>query len=216
LASTLAASALITCIALYPLRQLSPVWFSSLKENLAFLSTNGGTADVSPLNRNRFDRIDLQQPLFALTHSRASASPLAGIIAAILLISWFIAFPRDFSNREPSSQLLGISTLLVIGLLPVYQRYYTAILLVPAILWAFRNLSQNTARWTLALSAVFLINTEALLRTTGIDDALVHHLPTLTEAVLGPHLCWLVLALACILLLALRRPSASPGKLYPE
>lgn len=209
LVATLAASALVTAIALYPLLQLGPAWLTSLRQNLAFLSTNGGATDLSPLNRNRFDRIDLQQPLFALTHSRTAASVLAGFIAATLLIAWFATQRKPRSAQQTDAQLLSISILLVIGLLPVYQRYYVAILLVPTILWAFRNLSTRIAHYILALSAAFLINTEALLRTAHIDDALNRHVPTFTEVFLGPHLCWLILALACVLLITLYKQSSA-------
>ncbi len=210
LIATLAVSTLIAAIALYPLLQLGPPWLTSLKQNLAFLSTNGGATDPSPLNHNRFDRIDLQQPLFALTHNRIAASFLAGFVAATLLIIWLSCQRKHRFDHRIDFQLQSISTLLVIGLLPVYQRYYVAILLIPAILWAFRNLATRTARWLLALSAVFLANTEAFLRTAHIDDAIGRHLPIFTEAFLGPHLCWLIFTLACILLITLyRQPSTS-------
>ncbi len=214
LIATLAASTFITLIALYPLLQFGPTWFTSLSQNLAFLSTNGGATDLSVLNHNRFDRIDLQQPLFALTQSRTAASFIAGLIAATLLIVWFSVQRKHHFDRQSDYELLSISTLLIIGLLPVYQRYYVTILLVPTILWAFRNLPAKTARWLLALCAVFLINTEAFLRTTHIDDAVSRHLPIFTEVILGPHLCWLIFTLACILLVTLcKRPSASSTEL---
>jgi hypothetical protein len=210
LIATLSASALITAIALYPLLQLGAIWFTSLKQNLTFLSTNGGATDLSTLNNNRFDRIDLQQPLFALTHSRTAASLLSGLIAAVLLILWFYIQREHRSDHQTDYQLLSISTLLVIGLLPVYQRYYVAILLLPAILWAFSNLATKAARWLLVLSAIFLVNTEALFRTAHIDDAVGRYLSTFTEAILGPHLCWLILALTGILLATLyKNPSTS-------
>jgi len=210
LIATLVASTLLTAIALYPLLQLGHTWFTSLRQNLAFLSTNGGATDLSTLNHNRFDRIDFQQPLFALTHNRTAASFLAVLIAAGLLIAWLFVQRKHRVDHQTDYQLLSISTLLVIGLLPIYQRYYVAILLIPAILWAFRNLTTPIARWVLTLSAVFLLNTEALLRTTHIDDTLSRRLPTLTEGVLGPHLCWIILLLACLLLVALyRQPSTS-------
>lgn len=203
LAATLAACTIFAGVSLVPFYGHNSEWLTSLRENLSVVFMNGGAADLSESNLNRFDRIDLQPPLYAITHGRTAASLLAALVAAILLIAWFRIFRKPLSDIKPDERILCIAGLLMIGLIPFYQRYYSAILLLPAILWAFRNLSRPVARWILGLSAVFLINTEALLRSL-----LSHQSSGFANIVIGPHLCWLLLALACLLLAACRLPSA--------
>jgi hypothetical protein len=213
LAATVAISATITAASLYPLLSLGSVWLSSLRENIAVVFTNGGAADVSEQSLLRFDRIDLQLPLYALLHNRTAASLLAALIAATLLLLWFQSKP-NLSNQAPSGEtldqhILQIATLLVIGLLPFYQRYYSAMIVLLPILWAFRTLyhpaSRATQRWVLILSTIFLINIEAIFSRSSLLPFLTIHFPLLTNLILGPHLCWLLLLLAILLLAASRK-----------
>ena len=203
LAVTLSACALISGVALYRLFQIGPAWRASLDDNLNYVFTQGGVSDLSAQNLTRFDRIDLQPIFYGITHSRTIAGIFACLIAATLLSVWFRLSRQHLPRQAFDRRLLAVASLLVLGLLPFYQRYYSAILLLPAILWAFRNLSCPAARWTLALSAVFLVNTEALLR-----DRLHNADHGIAAIVLGPHLCWVVLALTCILVAALRGPTS--------
>ncbi len=213
LAATVAISATITAASLYPLLSLGSVWLSSLRENIAVVFTNGGAADVSEQSLTRFDRIDMQLPLYALLHSRTAASVLATLIAAILLSFWFKSSPTKQDHPLPGAALdqhiLQIAALLVIGLIPFYQRYYSAMIVLLPVLWAFRTLSQPTcriaSRLVLALSSIFLINTEAFFARSLQLPSLTTHFPLLTNRVLGPHLCWLLLSLAIILLTTSRR-----------
>jgi hypothetical protein len=208
LTATLAISAAITATSLYPLLSLGSAWLSSLRENIAVVFTNGGAADVSEQSLARFDRIDMQLPLYALLHSRTAASVLATLIAAALLLFWF-KFTPDTQDHPPSGaaldqHILQIATLLAIGLLPFYQRFYSAMIVLLPVLWAFRTLSQPTcrvrSRWILALSSVFLLNTEAAFTRSSLLPSLTTRFPLLTNLVLGPHLCWLLLLLAILLL----------------
>jgi Glycosyltransferase family 87 len=225
LAATLAIAAAITAASLYPLLSLGSVWLSSLRENIAIVFTNGGAADVSEQSLLRFDRIDLQLPFYALLHSRTGASLLATLTAATLLLFWFKSTPdtrHPLSGAALSQHLLQIATLLAIGLLPFYQRYYSAMIVLLPVLWAFRTLSQPTyrtrSRWILALSSVFLINTEAIFARSRLLPSLTIRFPLLTNLVLGPHLCWLLLLLAILLLTTSRHqtesvdPNAAQGR----
>ena len=213
LAATVAISATITAASLYPLLSLGSVWLLSLRENIAVVFTNGGAADVSEQSLTRFDRIDMQLPLYALLHSRTAASVLATLIASILLLFWFKSSPTKQDHPLPGAALdqhiLQIAALLAIGLIPFYQRYYSAMIVLLPVLWAFRTLSQPicriASRWVLALSSIFLINTEAFFARSLQLSSLTTHFPLLTNRILRPHLCWLLLSLAIILLTTSRR-----------
>lgn len=224
LAATVAISAAITAASLYPLLSLGSVWLSSLRENIAVVFTNGGAADVSEQSLLRFDRIDLQLPLYALLHSRTGASVLAALIAATLLLLWSQSKP-DISNHPASGatldqHILQIAALLSIGLLPFYQRYYSAMIVLLPVLWALRTLSHPasrvTRRWVLILSSIFLINTEAIFSRSSLLPSLTLRFPLLTNLVLGPHLCWLLLLLSILLLTATRNKPLFEAKKSQE
>jgi len=207
---TLALICTIGVVSLYPLLSLGGQWLSDLRGNIAFVFTNGGVADLAPQNLTRFDRIDLQLPLYALLHHR-NAAAVTALIVACLLVFWSSSrsTPNGIVQRDTLDiSLLRVATLLIIGLLPFYQRYYSAIVVLLPILWAFRNLSQPRARWLLLLCSTFLINTEALLQATGTFVAISAHLPFVADAIIGPHLCWIILLLAIVLVKMLRHSTA--------
>ena len=224
LAATVAVSAAITAASLYPLLSLGSVWLASLRENIAVVFTNGGAADVSEQSLLRFDRIDLQLPLYALLHNRTAASLLAALIAAALLLLWSQSKP-DISNHPASGAILDqhilqIAALLSIGMLPFYQRYYSAMIVLLPILWALRTLSHPTSRatrrWVLILSSIFLINTEAIFSRSSLLPSLTIRFPLLTNLALGPHLCLLLLLLSILLLTATRNKSSFQAKKSQE
>jgi hypothetical protein len=208
--------------ATFQLLQPNWSWLPTLRSNIDLLFTTG-VASLLPENLTRSDRIDLQLPAYALTHSLSAAAVLA-IITSIALAVLCLRVPHDRRNAPTvgsvtaSSQqagqtldqnLLVLSTLLVIGLLPVYQRFYSATLLLLPILWALRNITLPRARWILALCCVFLVNTSVLPRRLGLHVPPTGPIHLLVDALLVPHLNWLLLALALLLISASRRPSES-------
>jgi hypothetical protein len=181
------------------LRQPNFNWLPSLRSNIDFLFT-AGVASLYPENLTRTDRIDIQLPLFNLTYSATAAGILAAAITIALLILWL-----RFNSKSPGldRQLLTLATILTIGLLPFYQRFYSAILLLIPILWALRNLGRPTAHWTLTITAIFLFNTSVLPRRLNL------HPNWLLDLTLIPHLNWLLLILSLILLGAMKTQNAT-------
>ena len=122
------------------------------------------------------------------------------------------------STRQPTlstldQSLLTISTLLVIGVLPLYQRFYSATLLLLPILWALRNITRARARWILALCCVFLVNTSVLPRRLNLHIPTTGTIHFLSDALLVPHLNWLLLVIALLLLNSNRPRFKSPKHL---
>jgi hypothetical protein len=207
LAATLAAVAVVASISVFPLLKMGSDWRADLSNNITFVFTNG-TADLSPQNHSRFDRIDLQLPVYTVIPSRTVAAVVAALASGCLLLLWF-KVGRSVSTASFDERLLRVSALLLIGLLPFYQRFYSAMFVLLPALWAFCNLSRphlrNRARWTLVLCAIFLVNTKVLEQNSGVFAAVGRHLPFLADTILAPHLCWLLLLLASVLLLNLRQ-----------
>jgi hypothetical protein len=146
-------------------------WFTTLRANIDFLFTFG-VASLQAQNLTRSDLLDLQLPAFLLTHNTAAATGIAMLVTIALGVLWFRK--AEYFSPPLDGQLLNLSTLLVLGLLPFYQRFYSATLLLLPVLWALRNLALPRARWSLALCCVFLVNTSVLPRLLNVHL----HLPT--------------------------------------
>ncbi len=195
LALTLAFGSLSAGI--YLLLRPDPAWLPSLRANIDFLFTSG-VASLGAQNLTRSDRLDLQLPAFLLTHNATAASAIALVITLALAALWF----KKANTLSPAldSQLLSLSTLLVLGLLPFYQRFYSATLMLLPILWALRNLTSAKARWVLALCCIFVVNTSVLPRLLNLHFTSASLLSRLPEALVIAHLNWITLALALLLL----------------
>jgi hypothetical protein len=232
LTTTVTLTALIT--ATFQLLQPNWNWLPSLRANIDLLFTTGAANNsVLPQNLTRSDRIDFQLPAYALTHSLNAAVILAALLTLALLVLWLMAIkknrpptaadyaripldpalphPSTLPGRDLDRELLTLATLLTIGLLPFYQRFYSATLLLIPILWTLRNITRARARWILALCCVFLANTSVLPRRLGLHTPPTGPLHLLTEIFLIPHLNWLLLTIALLLINANRHPSESPA-----
>ncbi len=228
LITTITLTALIT--ASFQLLQPNWDWLPSLRSNIDLLFTKGtANNSVLPQNLTRSDRIDFQLPAYALTHNLNAAAILAVLLTLVLLALWLrsikknrpptaadyaripldpaLPHPSMLPGRDLDRELLTLATLLVIGLLPFYQRFYSATLLLIPILWTLRNITLPRARWILALCCVFLANTSVLPRRLSLHTPPTGPLHLLVETLLIPHLCWLILTIALLLINANRPPS---------
>jgi hypothetical protein len=209
-AVTLGGLAILVSISVFPLLSLGPEWQTDLANNITFVFTNG-TADLSVQNHSRFDRIDLQLPIYTVIPNRTAAALLAALASACLLLLWF-RVGRPAPRASFDDRLLKVSAVLLIGLLPFYQRFYSAMFVLLPALWAFRNFDhprlRGWARWTLALCCLYFVNTKVLEQDSGVFIAIGRHLPFLANTILSPHLCWFLLLLIVTLLLDLGRSGA--------
>jgi hypothetical protein len=183
-------------------------WLSALKANY-FASFNGGACDLANV-QTRYQLLQLQYPLFALTGIRAVASDITWVIAAIFggLLIWFSR--RIRTDRQ---ELLALGVVTAVGLLCVYHRYYdAAIILIPAA-WALALHPPRVkpyARLCVLLIAPFVLPGGPMLHDLG------GHLPRWAQSswwwqgIVLPHQTWLVLGLAAVLTAALARTLQLP------
>jgi hypothetical protein len=120
------------------------------------------------------------------------------LVTIALGVLWFRK--AEYFSPTLDGQLLNLSTLLVLGLLPFYQRFYSATLLLLPVLWALRNLALPRARWSLALCCVFLVNTSVLPRLLNVHLSSTNLSSRLPDALITAHLNWIILALVLLLL----------------
>ncbi len=213
LIGVIVACTVVTALSLAPmLAHQGLTWLPTYRQNVTALFTHGGNADVSAENPENTDRIDLQMIAFAALGDRTLASAAAAAVYLCLMAA-FLRRAGWRKRSELASDSLGLPMLiaagcLTLGLLPSYSRMYSAIVLLPLVLWCFRHLHLRSARWLMLLLLDFLVNTSALVRICGQKAGLISHSPRLWDLTIGGHTCWLLLAIGCLLVYAVYQQTA--------
>jgi hypothetical protein len=140
-------------------------WHTSYQSNLSYLFGPVGAANFST-NPFRYDLLNLQVPLFLLLNNTSRANEVAWIVVAVFGAIWlylFIIGEQDKRNRLETAVVL-----MLLALLPIYQRYYNAGFVLFAFLWAFQHFEVTLAKCVLFVSATFLVPISAILRNLSI------------------------------------------------
>jgi hypothetical protein len=194
----LGVSALIAGCTAIVISHVSPLWKADYQSNLRFLFGPNGAATFATQNPARFDLVNLQVPFYSLLNNVRSANFLAWSVSALLAIFWLILFSRGRSIK-PASYWLGVGSLSLLALLPVYQRNYNAGVILFVAVWAFENIHETLARAALLVSGMFLIPGEAILRKSGLAERFSGS--TLWNSLVMPQLTWAIVAVVVLCLL---------------
>jgi hypothetical protein len=198
--SGLAACAAISSCSLLWMHFHHIEWLSAYRDSLWKLgSLPGGVNDFYGAGPGKFEMVNLQVLAFQFTHSpHASAVVSWAVFLLLAIVSGFLINAKVSDRNEG----LGIAIVSVLTLFPVYQRIYTAALLVFVIYWALGNWRLTSAKASLMLMLPLLLPLVAMTRVgalAGFVDR--HNLDShfLWNAVILPHVIWIELFLAAIL-----------------
>jgi len=177
-------------------------WLASyLIDNRSLLET-GTLANFTRVNPTRFGLINLQVVLFPLLGSIRSANFGAVSVSAIFFVIWLFAMRRTANQAD--FELLDLSAIAIISLLPIYHRFYDAALLVLPLCWVFLSFRKARIFGTLSLLLMlpFLIPGGTILETMQANRRI-----PLTwasrwwwELFVMPHQVWMLLLLSLLLL----------------
>jgi hypothetical protein len=185
-------------------------WIANYRSDNQVLFAAGSLGDFTEKDPLRFGMINLQVLLYAIRPDRAVANVMALAITAILGLLWLYLFwrLRDSRDKRLSDDLLPLSALLVLSLLPVYHRLYDASLLIVPLAWslsALRSRFKVPARAALILMLVFLLPGATMLE----QFQSAHRLAAWQQSwwwtvVVMSHQVWALLLLSLVLLGAMR------------
>jgi hypothetical protein len=204
---------LLAAVAIIRLEVAAAPWMQSYLYDNKVLFAPGSLGDFTELNPIRFGLISLQVPAYTILGNRNTANIVAVLIASTLGIVWLFFVTRAGSKRD---ELLELSALAVLSLLPVYHRLYDASLLIFPLAWGFVAFSGRLkllAEGTLLLILPFLVPGGSALEQLQHTN----HFRALqqsrwwTEAVM-PHQAWCLFFLSLMLLQALRLATATPAE----
>ena len=180
-------------------------WLSSYLQDSKSIFAAGAVNDFTPQNPVWYHMIDLQVLLWQFLRNASTAKLLAVVFGALLLAIWMWLVVK----LPPGSELLELSALAVLSLLPVYHRFYDAALLIFPLCWSLLvawGEHRRIACFTIACILPFLIPGAALLNQlaeTGRIPAAVSSAWWWSGFVM-PHEPWALLSLSSVLFIALK------------
>ena len=182
-------------------------WVHDYFHNIQILSTYNKIDDFTSANPIRFLLINLQVVFYSYTSSAASANILALATGALLVAVWICLTVRLTATE---AEILALSAIAVIGLLPVYHRLYDASILAIPVCWCMSELTgemKTVARAALILMVPFLFPGAAVLQQLARNGRIPESwLSTWWwEGLVMPHQTWFLLLLVLVLLYALNR-----------
>jgi hypothetical protein len=208
---------LLAAVALVPMALRGTPWLSSWRSNMAEGDRLGGFNSPFPENALRRHMLNLQI-LFGANF--AVVNVLAIGLTALMATAVAVRCARRNARGD---ELLILSIVCVLGLLPVYHRFYDAAILVFPIAWAMVRLrAGDRFAWIiLAFTMSFVIPTPAmarLVRLFGVDALRASGL--WWDLFLEPWRIWMLLFGFALLWHALGRvtdtPSLPDTKVRPE
>jgi hypothetical protein len=198
-------------------------WLANYLNDNHILLETGVLGNFTSINPTRFGLINLQVGFHPILNSVKSSNILASVVGAILFIVWLANMART-QNDDPGLELLDLSTIATISLLPIYHRFYDAALLVLPLCLTFFSFRWQKAKLarivTLFLLLPFLIPGGTLLETLKTSGRIP---PTLAgrwwwQAFVMAHEVWALLFLSALLLYEMTvalRASRSGEETFP-
>jgi len=177
-------------------------WLATFQATLGSIGGPGGFNDASLANAVRWQLINLQVPLFDLLSTRWQVNLLAWLIVAMLCLLFLLVWKRA---AHPAGDALAAAVPLILSLLPVYHRYYDALILVLPLGWAIANLATRRNVHAIAVlictvpfyvSSAFAL--DALQRHHYVPGILLHSI--IWSLILMPMQTWLLIAMALVLM----------------
>jgi type IV secretory pathway VirB2 component (pilin) len=198
--------AILAATAVFQLTMHHTPWIDNYRYDNRILFGSGSLGDFTETNPLRFGLVNLQVLLYTFVPDRAAANVMALVMAGVLGLLWLLLLWRSAGNKD-GDEMLDLSALAVLSLLPVYHRLYDASLLIFPLAWSLRTLPgprKELAKGTLLLILVFLVPggsaLEQLQRTSHLVP--LQHSWWWTHIVM-PHQVWALLFLSVLLLVAI-------------
>lgn len=134
-------------------------WLSSYIANTHRIFAPGSLADFTRADSVRFNMLNGQVLFYTLVHNAQSANLLAWLLFFLLAACWI-----RLTYRSSVSDILKISAISILILIPIYHRFYDAVLLMWPLAWSvFLARKRSLRAATLTMVAPFLVPGAVLL-----------------------------------------------------
>jgi hypothetical protein len=173
------------------------MWWAQWNHNLAVSLQPGQVNDPRPMGPWRNDMVNLQTLVDVLITEPIAIDFCVLLVFVPLLVGFLTHLRR---GRSAGCDLLALSMVALISMLPLYRRLYDGVLLLMLLTWAIaklKNREQSPAAIVLGLMSLLLIPIDLVpfvLRRTHAMDGLVRTL--WWQGIIVPHHAWAILALS--------------------
>lgn len=190
-------------------------WVPSYSANIREMFGAAGINDFSAANYLRFQLLNLQMPVYSVVGDSHAASLITWSITGVLVLWWTVLLMR----RTEGQELLDLSTIATIGLLPVYHRFVDAVVLLLPLCFCLKVRVDKHKQIALVIALLllpFLVPGASLLATLADSGRIPSRVTSgwWWNAAVMPHEAWAVLAVALVLLYAMSL--ARQGEVKPE
>lgn len=217
--SAIIVASCVSVIAVVQLERANVPWQESLSGNITAFHGDEyglygeGSGSISPDRPARFIMLNLQ-PLLSTWWGRGpltNYAPLA-IVGAGAAFAWWLHRRRFNGQTQARMELIDFSILCVLTLLPVYNRFYSAVLLLVPLAWALSAWHCHRCRWlargiTLLLMVFLVPGTAMMLRLLPLETLQSCWI----NATLLPHQIHCIVLVLVLLFVASARMSSIVG-----
>lgn len=212
-ASATVVAALVTTVAIARLEYAGVAWANGFLANLdAFRADQPGafgvgTGSIEPDRPERFIMLNLQ-PLLSTWWGDGPATQYIPLLFALVLacVAWWFHRQRVGPTGDGKLEPIDLSFLCLLTLLMVYNRFYSAVLLLVPLAWALSMWHDREYRWLargmVLLMTVFLVPGVAI-SLRFLPDATLH--AWWCRLIVLPHQTYALLLLVALFSVALWR-----------
>lgn len=154
-----AALAVTLVAAIFRLYVAQVHWLANYALDSRALLSGGVLGDFTELNRTRFGLVNLQVGLYPWLHDRLITNIFV-LLFSIALFGCAIFLMRKLQTKD---DLLCLSAITTLSLLPIYHRFYDAALLVVPLCWLVANLNSIRAFRTMLCPRMLYTNMSSAL-----------------------------------------------------
>jgi hypothetical protein len=211
-----AVTAIITGLAVCRLTLAGVPWLSSYIENTRRIFAPGSLADFARPDAIRFNMINAQVLLYSILGNASLANRLAQSLGAALLAVWlWICYRR----RRAPSELLEISAVLVLFLIPVYHRFYDATVLIWPLAWSLLRVAKRSTTVLIAVMVIpFLLPGPIILSQLAASGRIPASVMNgwWWNTIVLPHEVWDLILLEILLLYFMMQPAEESSGSTPS
>jgi hypothetical protein len=193
-------------------------WIASYVVDNRALFSGGMLTDFTASNPTRWGLINAQLLAYTFLGNRSAANEAAWLIFITLGFLWLFWAVRSVSGAD--DPLLDLAAMLVLSLLPIYHRFYDAVVLIVPLAWILKEWHRQHAFTRLGVSfalAPFLVPGGTLLEVLQSKGRIP---PSIANSwwwqmMVLPHEVWALMGLSFLLLYAMapnkRQAAAKEG-----